>query len=373
MKLHPGRAARCGLAWLALTGVCLGGGAEARAATNPSAPATPPPLLPVADFARAPQYINMQISPDGSCVGYQVLEEGGSGFSFLSLADMKIVGIFWGSRGEYALNGVYDYQWSGSKRVIIETFRGLGIADRDTKWYNGIGSESGITHLQADRLDIDGILLDDRQQPIELHVLHHSDVSGLEYRPDVYRLNIGNGSYNLLEKNPGNVAQWRADWDGNIRFGLITDGVETSMIYRTVPGGSWSTPLAFGEVGAGCSIAGLDADNRTLFVFKPSPLGRLALYGFDLQTRQFSEPLFQHDRYDVTTAVFYPKERRLLGVGYDTDLPRHYWFQPELARLQKELDAAAPGMVNEFVSFDREMRSNIPGMPCGTGSRCLGT
>lgn len=354
MKNRIGRAVLCGLAALALTGAWA---AEPRTSVVP-------PLIPVEDFARAQQFFNMQLSPDGTCVGYQTQQDGGSGFGFLSLDDLKPVGIFFENKGEYTFNAVYGFQWLGSKRVLLDTAQGWAAVDRvarRVKYLSGFGryleerkNEVG-TNL-ARSFYPDGVLSDDRQDATDLHVLNHSDVSGIEYRPDVYRLNIVTGSYHPLEKNPGNVSSWGADWDGNIRFGLIDDGVHTELIYRDTPESPWSVPLDFGRAGASCSIAGLDANNRTLYVFKPSPKGRLALYSFDLQTRQFSEPLFQHEKYDVTTAVFSPKYRHLLGVHYETDGPRQYWFQPELAKLQKELNAASPGLVNEFVSMDREMQ-----------------
>jgi dipeptidyl aminopeptidase/acylaminoacyl peptidase len=321
------------------------------------------PLIPVEDFARAPQYADMQLSPDGSCVGYQVQEDGGSGLGFFPLDDQKPVGVFWERKGDLPFNAIFDYHWISSKRVIMNTALGWAVADRGTrlvKYLTGFGryleerkSQFGTREIAA--IYPDGLVVDDRQDATILHMLNRSDVSGMERRPDIYKLDVGNGNYGLLEKNPGNVESWAADWEGNIRFGLINDGVHTELIYRAEPGGPWSTPLEFGQVGANCSIAGLDADNRTLYVFKPSPKGRLALYSFDLQTRKFSEPLFQHDKYDVGAAVFSPKHRRLLGVRYETDGPRQYWFEPEFARLQKELDAATPGLVNEIVSMDREM------------------
>lgn len=365
MKRHSGRATRGGLAGLALAGAWIWLGTLASAAgTTDSAAVRVPPELPVADFARAPQYSNMQLSPDGKAIGYLTQDDGGSGFGFLSLDDMKPVGIFFENKGEYAFNAVYGFQWSGSKRVLVDTALGWGVVDRDLKRFkyltgSGRALEEGKTSVgfQSDTTFYpDGIVGDDRQEATDLHMLNRSDVSGMDYRPDVYRVNIGNGSFNLLEKNPGNVEGWGADWDGNIRFGLISDGVQTDLIYRDAPGHPWSLPLDFGRAGAGCSIAGLDADDHTLYVFKPSPQGRLALYSFDLQTRRFSEPLFQHEKYDVTGAIFSAKYRRLLGVRYLTDGPRQYWFQPELAQLQKTLNAASPGLVNEFVSMDREMQ-----------------
>jgi dipeptidyl aminopeptidase/acylaminoacyl peptidase len=197
---------------------------------------------------------------------------------------------------------------------------------------------------------------DGRQDHKRVLVANTPDISNPEFRPDVFQLNTLDGSFHVLEKNPGNVQTWGADWDGNIRFGLVSDGVNSQLIYRAAPGASWSPPLEIGSRTISAEIAGLDADNRTLFLFKAAPNGRKALYGYDLTDRKFSPPLFQHDKYDVTSAIFSPKHRRLLGVRYTTDIPRQYWFERDFAKLQQEIDAANPGLVSQIVNMDWEMR-----------------
>ena len=148
------------------------------------------------------------------------------------------------------------------------------------------------------------------------------------------------------------MRNWGADWDGKIRFGLISDGVSSRLIYRAGADQPWGPAVDFGRDTVSAEIAGLDADNRTLLIFKPSPDGRKALYAFDLQDGKFSGALFQHKKYDVAAAVFSPKHRRLLGVRYNTEKPRQYWFAPDFGKLQDELDKANPSLVHEIVGMD---------------------
>lgn len=336
-------------------------------AATPVSRATPaiPAQLPVADFARAPLFTNMQLSPDGGCVAYQLRQDGGSGFGFLPLSgEAKPVGFLWERKGEAVFNAIYGFQWISAQRVLLDTALGWAVVDRGQqrfRYITGYGRALEQSKTQVGTLNFgtfypDGLVPDGRLDAKQLHMLNHSDISGPEYRPDVYTVNADTGAFRLLEKNPGNISAWGADWNGEIRFGLITNGVRTELIYRANRDDTWSRPVDFGTVGAGCSIAGLSADQRTLFVFKPSAQGRLALYGFDLVDRTFSGPVFQHDKYDVSTAIFSPKHSQLLGVRYITEGPRYYWFDPTLARVQAELDKGNGGIVNEIVSMDRDMR-----------------
>jgi acetyl esterase/lipase len=279
---------------------------------------------------------------------------------------MKAEVMMWGEKGySYAakFNAVFGYQWVGPNRMVAFTALGWVGTSRDfsrLKYLTGWGRRSeererpGITS-SADFYPI-AILPDGRQDPTRVLVMNTPDSSNAELRPDVLLLNTEDGSFGLVEKNPGNVRNWCADWDGNIRFGLISDGVNNQLIYRAAPDQPWSPAIEFGRNTVSSAIAGLDTDNRTLFVFKSSPEGRKALYAFDLQDRKFSGALFQHTKYDVASAVFSPKHRHLLGVRYVTEMPRQYWFDPDFAKLQGEFDKANPGLVNEIVGMDWDVK-----------------
>jgi dipeptidyl aminopeptidase/acylaminoacyl peptidase len=347
-----------------MTGAWIESGTVAWAA---AAPAAMPPLIPVEDFARAPQYRDMQLSPDGVCVGYLVLRDEDSGLGILSLDKMKAEVMMWGKKG-YTLaskfNAVFGFQWVSPKRVVLYTALGWAGANRDFSYFQyltGWGRREEETHGRAgissaaDFYPV-GVVPDARRDPGRVLVLNLPDTSNPEFRPDVFQMNTEDGTFNLVEKNPGNVSGWGADWDGNIRFGLLTDGVSTQLIYRAAPDEPWSQPVDIGTGAVSVGLAGLDADNRTLYVFKLSPGGRKALYAYDLKEGKFSGPLFQHQKYDVESAIFSPKYRRLLGVRYVTDGPRQYWFEPDFAKLQKEIDAANPGLVNQIASMDWEIR-----------------
>lgn len=323
---------------------------HAQEAGAPSVPA----LLPASDFARAPQYENLQLCPDGTCVAYQVEQDDGVGFGFLSLgAGAKPVGFMWKRDGERLFNAIYGFRWISTQRVLLDTALGWAVVDRGQNRFRYLTGPraSGIEVFNAD-----GIVPDSRLDGRTVHVLYHVGDSRLEYRPDVYTIDANTGAYRLLEKNPGNMTGWAADRDGNIRFGFMTDGARTELVYRANQSDKWSRPVDFGTVGDSSRIAGLGRDGRTLYVLKPSPQGRLALYGFDLVDRTFSGPLFAHATYDVDDVIFSPDGSELLGVRYFTEGPREYWFDRTFARLQAELDKAGGGMVNEIVSTDADLR-----------------
>ena len=58
---------------------------------------------------------------------------------------------------------------------------------------------------------------------------------------DAYRLNVETGDLKLIAENPGNIASWTTDHDGNIRIATTTDGVNTSLLYRKTENEPWKT------------------------------------------------------------------------------------------------------------------------------------
>jgi dipeptidyl aminopeptidase/acylaminoacyl peptidase len=357
---------KAGRRWLAGTAAALLGPAAVAGAAEPPEVAPPPPLIPVEDFARAPQYLDMQLSPDGTCIAFRTYQNESSGLGFFSIDKMKAEEMMWGEKGFSVAgknNAVFGYQWVSPNRVLATTALGWAGTNSDFSYFKyltgwGRWSEERERPGIASSMEFYpiGIVPDGRLDARSVLVTNTPDISNAEFRPDVLEMNTVDGSFRLVEKNPGNVRSWGADWDGNIRFGLISDGVSSRLIYRAAPSQPWGPAVDFGRDTVSSEIAGLDADNRTLFVFKPSPDGRKALYAFDLQDRKFSGTLFQHKKYDVAAAVFSPKHRRLLGVRYNTEKPRQYWFAPDFTRLQDELDKANPSLVHEIVDMDLDVK-----------------
>jgi acetyl esterase/lipase len=329
MKLLFRRAGRCGLAWLAL--------AQAWADGTP---------IPVADFARAPQFSEAALSPDGMFLGYIVRQDENSGVGFLNLATMKAE-VFWARRDEgyYGTNGVNSFRWVSDERVVIHAYQGMMAINRDGT------REKRLPYFS------DAIIHNSGRNPKEVLVLNSPVLAGeARFYPEIMRVDMVGGGFRRVQEKRDGVKSWLADAKGNVRFGYLTDGVRARLIYRDGPEQPWGRPIDFGADTKLFGFAGLAADDRTLYIFRPSPAGLKALYAYDVKEGTTTGPLFQHKKYDVESAIFSPQRDRLLGVRYITEGPRQYWFEPELAKLQKELDAAHPDVVNMIVSMDWEMQ-----------------
>lgn len=344
MKLYPA-------AWAVLLSSLVG----------PTGSAVEP--IPAADFAKSPEISGARLSPDGQYMAYIFIQDGWPQLSFLNLATNKAIR---GARGERHYLTTLNFEWISDQRVMTYTWDGgLASVNRDGNDYQGFVS------LQRRKLGegIDGMVYASRQDPTRV-LMNNFYADGWKRVPfpDVVAVNALDGTARMELKNPGNVRAWAADWSGQVRFGLIAEGLKTKLIFRPTVEAPWTELADLGTQEAKFSLAGLDATGRTLYVTKPDPQGYWTLYPFDLEQRRFGEPLLQKQPYDImgssglqdyagvplAAPIFSEGRRTLVGVNFMAEAPQQRWFDPVLGAVQKKVDELIPGLVNFIVSMDRK-------------------
>ena len=318
--------------------------------------------IPAADFAKSAELSSAQLSPDGQYMAYVFMQDGWPQLSFLNLATNKAIR---GARGEGHYLTTLNYEWISNERVLTYTYDGgLASVNRDGNDFQDFRS------LQRRQIGegIDGMVYTSRQDASRV-LMNNFRADGWKRVPfpDVVAVNALTGTARVEEKNPGNVRAWAADWAGQVRFGLIREGLNTKIIHRDSAGKPWGELADLGEQAAKFTFAGLDATGRTMYVTRPDAKGYWTLYPFDLDQRRFGEPLLQNEPYDIVSGnsglnyagvaldapIFSPERHTLLGINYVAESPRQRWFDPVLAAVQKKVDELNPGLVNFIVSMDR--------------------
>lgn len=358
MIRHLGRATRCGLAGLALVGCAVTPGwAEAEADI--------PPTLPALDFARLPDVSAARLSPDGKFLAYVYGHEAKAEVAFLDIA---------ADRARYfnpGFGSLVGFLWASNERAIVRGGAGLGSIKRNTEsWRPLTGAfryfqRKGSTDLHY----ANEVLFSDETDPERVLILDRNHWRG-ERRlyPDVIEMDANTGDYVVRLKNPGDVIQWGADWDGQLRFGLQWKNRTPRIIYRDSEKAPWRPLGEAGVAGQERLLLGMNRDGSLLHLGRPTPAGYWAIYPFDVATGTTGDALFEHERYDVVPPDFAPayagvalaapiysrRNRELIGVRFVTDGPRQYWFDASLAALQEQIDRAFPGLVNQIVSFNQD-------------------
>ncbi|MFT5513242.1 MAG: protease II [Bacteroidia bacterium] len=170
---------------------------------------------------------------------------------------------------------------------------------------------------------------------------------------DAYRLNIISGELTLIAENPGDISGWMTDHEGRLRIAMVTDGVNSSVLYRENEETPWDTVITtnFKE-----SFNPLFFDfHDTAVVYGVSNIGRdkAALIRFDMKTGKEVEELYSNSDNDISGAAFSRKRRVLTSVFWVGEKSNRSGFDPLVESIYKQLENELPGVEVYLTSMDK--------------------
>jgi dipeptidyl aminopeptidase/acylaminoacyl peptidase len=342
--------------------------------------------IPTEDFARMPDFSDMQLSPDGQFVAFLREDEGKPTLFFRDLQnkettniDPGFLPIFGLSQGFGTSKEVIAFKWISDRRVIFTTtfldqlFSGVTAVDRDGQHWKAL---SGIDVSLSDKVS-GGILsasetiysFDDAAQNI-LMLDRGSSQGDDSFFPDVAKVCTLDGTHETVVKNPGNVIWWGVDQKGCIRLGItLTDNLKTGFTYRENEKAPWhalpSPNASRGEI----RPLAFDHSDQKLYVAALSSKGRWAIFPFDPGTGALGVAVMDDPDYDVAQRawlvpnvdgivfdrpMFSDRKQALVGVYYLTEGQRARWFDPDFAADQQTIDATLPNTVNLIKNWTRD-------------------
>ena len=306
-----------------------------------------PPLLPMEDFFRNPDTAAFSISPDGTRLAFArpwehrmnvYVREIATGVEkrITSATERDIAGFFWKGNGKI----VYAQDAGGDENyhVYITDIAG--------------GEAKDLTPFEKVKA---GILDDLEDDPI--HMLIDMNKNNPEVF-DVYRCNILTGELELIAENPGNITGWMTDHNGKLRAAASTDGVNTSILYRSTEADEFKTLITtnFKETFSPALFA---YDNKLMYVVSNLSRDKTAIYTFDPETNKLLDLVFEHDEVDVGALMHSKKRKIITGVVYLTDRRHYKFFDADREELQKSLEAFFPNLEVAAVDMDDDERRVI--------------
>lgn len=120
-----------------------------------------------------------------------------------------------------------------------------------------------------------------------------------------------------------NLQRLRVQRDGNWEI-IAEDEDAERMAYSAVG------LLANGDLGVTTLFSGLKEDVRR------------GLYSVSLETGEFNGTVFEHDTYDLDTAIRDPYTNRVVGASYHSDMLEIEWIDTELAEIAAHLTERLP-------------------------------
>lgn len=328
--------------------------------------------LPVEVFARTPDTARARLSPDGKRLAF--LRDSGK-FTTVHVLDIDQNKLFRLDQDEAlvlneAKKEAESITWVGNKRLVITTsvwgmIYGVVAANWDGTQPAAISgyedNKIAVSNRKFFARDVIHVF-HDKDQNI-LMIDDHLGAPGRRDRPDVIKVNTVSGKPVIEEKNPGEVARWGIDFDGVVRFGILSHGEQTGAIYRDKAKTPWRTILPLAKRRGEMRPLGFDGANDRVFVAALTKERRWAPFPLDPVTGELGEPLLSDPEYDIFPDRFSPsmggvplvgpifsrRKKALTGIRYYTETARIKWLDREYAGYQQALDKSQPDTVNLFV------------------------
>lgn len=312
-------------------------------------PQTPAPAVsappPAEQFARLPFIEYPQLSPDGTKFAARLAINGQLRLAIAPLdnaAGMRLI-----NPGAADINA---WQWVNNDWLVVRI--GQSSAVEGDNWYLrraiAVGADGGkMKVLGGDRAaqGADDVLwiAHDGTTHIRLALQTSIYTNDVGLWPEVRDFDVATGKSTLVVPSTDRVMDWVSDATGAVRMGIARDDDTRNyrLLYRDKDGQSFRTLVK--AKGRSASLGTLPA----MFLAEPGKAvaiddadGFDAVYSYDLATLKTGEKLYGVPGYDVGSVIPSADGSRMIGVRYIDTRPRTHWFEPALAKVQSEIDAA---------------------------------
>ncbi len=289
-------------------------------------------IIPLEDFFKNPEKTSYQISPDGTYFSYMAPYE-------------KRMNIFIQKRGQDSIiqltketdRNIAGYYWPNNTQILYLKDNG---GDENYKIYLADISGSEPVCLT----DFDGVragIIDDLPDNPDEVIISMNKRNPQVFDP--YRLNLKDGSLELLAENPGNIQRWLFDHDGKLRAATaIVDGINTAVLYRETEKDPWETLLTtnFKE---GFTPFFFTFDNKNLI--GTSNIGRDKSVAIIFNTAEKKEDsvLYENSDYDISSLSYSQKRKVLTSASYTSWKRERHFFDKESEDIYKFLEDKLKG------------------------------
>ena len=315
-----------------------------------------PPVYPLTDFFRNPDRGFFRLSDDGHWLAFMEpvsFDEGPPRMNIFvqALEGSEPVGEARCLTRETERD-IAEYYWKGSDILLYakdfegdENFHVVAVDVRS-------GTVSDLTPYPGARAGVADDLYDDPDHILIAH--NHRDAQSF----DIYRVNVHTGEEAMVAENPGNVVAWHTDHHGRVRAATLSDGLETTLLYRETEADAFR-PIITTDFRHSVSPELFTFDDRRLYALSNRGRDCLALVIIDPESPDDEQLVFDTDGVDLD-GVGHSRLRHVLTAAvYQTDRVKYHFFDQQAAERHLRLSEALPGYEIALQSGTRDERKFI--------------
>lgn len=313
---------------------------------------------PVDYFFQKPKYTDVSVSPNGKYLA-ALAPLPGNGSHRQNIVVLEADNL---KKGEFITaierGDVLGYTWANNDRILFSVDTG------GTESYGLYGVDrtgGGVDELIAPILGGGELraaqILDVMREDDDNVLISFND--RLAFAPDVYKMNVNNGDTLSVARNPGDVSNWLADHDGNVRVAVAVKGVDTEIRYRDV-GGDWQTIASYTVTDRDTiSPVAFAYDNKRLIVRSTVGDDTASLRYFDPHTKKLGEVIYNRDDVDVGGPIMSDARKTVIGASYAADKPHIVYFDPREQQLYHAFEQQFPKQFVAMTSWSRDEHQRI--------------
>ena len=315
-------------------------------------------------YLRPPSFSAPVLSPNGQFVAVGVPVNGRVNLGVIDLASRKSVPLT--SFSDY---DVVSYRWVGNQRLVFS----LGQRDAPNSPFNSDGGGLFVVSRDGSETRVISTTLRRFGGFIYRGMDYVRAVPGSDTEiiasardrsidnVDLYRVNVTTGRKELLTlSTPGRVGNWILDSKMVPRVAVSIAERDPVWIvhYRTGADAPWKELWRFNMALGPMSLPlGFMPDGKSLLVASNEGRETVGLFTHDPEANRRIEQLAAHPQFDMGAnqsgerlpgLLLDPKTQDIVGFRVLAERAQTVWIDPRFQALQKSIDAAFPGLQNDF-------------------------
>jgi len=322
---------------------------------------------PEALYAELPLLESPLLSPDGMRYACQVSVGGKSVFEIVSISPEGGRPLTLGLADDQELLG---WHWVNDDWLLLRiatTLKAEGETFRVTRAFGVSARDLKIVQIARNRAGQNGAdllwIARDGSPRVLLAIQQSIYLNEETFYPEVFEVDVSTGNMVSRARPQTGVMDWYADAQGNVRMGIGYSDTsrKARLLYRDRNGETFRViDKASGRSGESLTIPALFLAEPGKALVYDDQDGYNALYELDLATLQTGRKVFGVPGYDIGGHISDPTGGGLLGVNYTDNRLRHQWFDPVVAKAQRDLEkAAGAGKSVHIISMSRNQRQLI--------------
>ncbi|MGI9261848.1 MAG: alpha/beta fold hydrolase [Woeseiaceae bacterium] len=172
---------------------------------------------------------------------------------------------------------------------------------------------------------------------------------------EIRRIDLSNGNFRVIQPDYDGVQSWLPDRSGNPRLGWGYRNSAFKVMTRNADR-QWRTATEAGWRDAGFFPQGFSDTADVAYMIGPDENGIEVLRTMNVSTGEFLETMLARDGIDVGGILRDPVTWFPVGAYITEHETEYHYFDKTLAALQRAIDKAQPGTVNQIVSTTSDRR-----------------